>query len=75
MSDAWYKEFCPECDAINWWTDGNLDDVTIPDTDGIKCRSCAHQWLFEGVEEMHKEMGEPIDINESYIIDGTETPT
>ena len=49
MSDSWYEEFCPECEAVNWFCNGDESDLTAVDIEAVKCRSCGHIW---SVEEM-----------------------
>ena len=59
MSEAWYKEQCPNCGTINWVCNGDESDITGKDLDAYKCRKCGHIEFF-GDEELYKfeaEMG------------------
>lgn len=51
MSEQWTRENCPQCGEDNWVCLGDLSDLTGVDVDGIECRSCGHEWLFEGMED------------------------
>ena len=42
MSEAWYKEWCPKCDTVNWICNGDESDLSGVDIDGYKCRKCGH---------------------------------
>ena len=46
MSEAWYKEWCPGCDAINWICNGNENDLSGVDIEAIKCRKCGLIWYL-----------------------------
>ena len=53
MSEAWYKEFCPDCDAVNWICNGDESDLSSIDIEGYKCRKCG-KIHFLGDEELYK---------------------
>ena len=40
MSEAWYKEYCPYCETYNWVSNGDPQDLSGVDVEGIKCRKC-----------------------------------
>jgi hypothetical protein len=73
MSEAWYKEYCPNCEAINWICNGDESDLTGMDVDGYKCRKCgvihylgpdyefdAEMGQWENVEDCNWELGKEI---------------
>ena len=40
MADAWYKEYCPKCETVNWVCNGDESDLSGVDIEGIRCREC-----------------------------------
>ena len=66
---SWYKEFCPNCNTINWVCNGNESDLSGIDIDGYKCRQCgkihyfgdfkedADIFGFESLEDTNWELG------------------
>jgi transcription elongation factor Elf1 len=53
MSETWYKDYCPKCNAMNWVCNGDVSDLSGIDVDGIKCWKCGWQW----------QLGEEGDLN------------
>jgi hypothetical protein len=55
MSETWDKQWCPECKEDNWICLGNLDDLTQPDIEAVKCWNCPHMWwTTEESEEINR---------------------
>ena len=52
MSEAWYKEYCPKCETVNWICNGDESDLSGVDLDGYKCRKCGHIELFGDIEDI-----------------------
>ncbi len=52
MAETIIKECCPKCDTVNFVNNGNTEDITGIDIDGIECYSCGHEWLFPGLEDI-----------------------
>ena len=59
MSEAWYKEYCPKCETVNWVCNGDESNLSGVDLDGYKCRKCGHIEFFgdEGLYEFKAECG------------------
>ena len=38
--ESWYKGVCPECGQVNWFCNGDEQDVTVADVAGIICHTC-----------------------------------
>lgn len=77
MSEAWYKEWCPKCETINWICNGDESDITGRDIEGYKCRKCGHIEFF-GDDEMYefeKEMGDWESKEDCNWNLGLETPS
>lgn len=51
MSETWFKEFCPQCRAVNWVYDSGRE--MSEDISAIQCRSCKHRWWT--AEELGEE--------------------
>ena len=51
MSIQLIDEQCPACGKTCWANNGDIDDLTGRDIDGIKCWNCGHQWLLDGAED------------------------
>lgn len=35
--DQWWCGPCPECKASNWVNNGDIEDCSVSDVEGIKC--------------------------------------
>lgn len=46
MNDMWYSTDCPECKSLNWVNNGNVEDQTVSDVEGLICWNCKHKWWF-----------------------------
>jgi len=70
MAESWYKEYCPQCEAINWVSNGDETDITAIDVEAIKCRQCGHIFMlgeednimmevlgYESAEDANWELG------------------
>jgi hypothetical protein len=57
MSESWYKEYCPYCDTRNWICNGDEQDLSGMDVEGIKCRNCDKIFMLGDfdVEEFLKD--------------------
>ncbi len=47
----WIEEDCPKCDKVCMVNNGDPNDLTDSDIDGIECWSCGHRWLLDGAED------------------------
>jgi hypothetical protein len=73
--ETWVKTHCPKCKKVNWFCEGNLQDMTVPDTEAIKCWSCGHAWWRD--PDTPYEMGYNEDEEcsiEDYADEGQEKP-
>lgn len=52
MAETIIKEWCPKCDTVNFVNNGDMEDISGIDIDGIECYSCGHEWLFPGQEDV-----------------------
>ena len=50
----WYEDYCPKCQKSNWIDNGDPQDMTVEDVEGIRCWNCGHCWL----------LGEECDLDE-----------
>lgn len=46
MIEQWFHGWCPTCKTENWICNGDPNDVTVSDIDGIKCWNCAREFLL-----------------------------
>ena len=60
-----YKDRCPECNAANYYNNGDPDDLTISDMDGLICYNCGHKWLFESCAVF-----DIISAKHAYLVEG-----
>lgn len=58
MIETIYKDYCPDCEAVNYLNMGDMSDLTAYEPDGIECHKCGHQWLFDEDNPL-KDYGEP----------------
>lgn len=58
------KEHCPRCQAVNYVSNGDTSDLTVPDVDAVRCHACGEVFLLEGWEEIAC-LG-----NEPWVLDG-----
>lgn len=77
MSESWYKEYCPECEAVNWICNGDESDLTTCDVEAYKCRTCGHIEMLGGDDhlKMMQEIDPTIGKEDCYWELGLETPT
>ena len=76
MRESWYKEWCPECETVNWFCNGDESDLSGIDIEGIKCRACGHIWYL-GDQDMYDfdaEMGHWESIEDCNWELGKEKP-
>jgi len=75
MPESWYKEYCPYCETHNWICNGDENDLSGVDVEGIKCRECGKIFMLgefdvdEFLEDFQYEKLEDINWEE-----GMETP-
>lgn len=63
--EVWYRVSCNKCGRSNWVCDGDPNDCTGADVEGIECWHCHHKWsLNEEFEDPHEydEDEEPPEI-------------
>lgn len=70
--ETWSRNWCPKCGVVNWLYCGDVQDQTVPDVDGVKCRSCGHVAIFD--LDLLLEMGMDTDVENLNIEDGREVP-
>jgi RNase P subunit RPR2 len=76
MAESWYKEWCPKCNTINWWCNGDESNLSGIDVQAFKCRKCGHIHFF-GDQEMYEweaECGAWESIEDCYWELGLEHP-
>ena len=44
--ESWYKVWCPYCEQINWICNGNEQDVSGIDIDGVRCLACKKVFMM-----------------------------
>ncbi len=50
MCDSWLSKNCPQCGKRNFVCQGDLNDPTGYDPQGITCWNCKHSFDFDGEE-------------------------
>lgn len=45
------SEDCPDCGATCYADNGDPDDLTVGDIEGLECPRCGRRWLLEGAED------------------------
>ena len=38
--DSWYRFLCPYCEEINWYCNGDENDLSGVDVNNVKCWNC-----------------------------------
>lgn len=66
MSESWYRDVCPFCKKVNFWCNGDENDLTVIDAEGIKCWSCKKTWSIEDEKLVNEE-----DV---YLVEGQIRP-
>lgn len=66
MSESWYRDICPFCGKENYWCNGDENDLTQMDVEGVKCWNCKKVWSTEDNKLVNEE--------EVYYADGKLTP-
>lgn len=46
--ESWYKDICPSCKEILWWSNGDESDLTGFDVETIECWNCKTRWDIDG---------------------------
>ena len=55
--ETWYHTWCPYCDASNFHCNGDENDLSAVDVDGIRCRKCKKIYSLSGDEPSYIEDG------------------
>lgn len=63
MVDMWIRDFCPKCKASNFVDNGDMDDITAMDVEGIICHNCGHKWLLHDDIVIRDEDDEEPSVN------------
>jgi hypothetical protein len=74
MIDA---EVCPACSQPNWYSNGDLNDLTQPDVEALLCWNCGRRFWLPGAVDVRETLGESMDFDgpHSVIIEqGAKTP-
>ena len=61
--ETWYKITCPECGRTCWLCVGDLEDLTVPDTEAIRCPHCKKKFFLSNPEDLY-------DSDEPYVNTG-----
>ncbi len=70
-AESWYKLFCPYCEQINWFCNGNEQDLSGIDKDGIRCFACKEVFMLGLRDEILIELnGGEYPKGNWYIEDG-----
>ena len=40
----WLTMTCPKCGTLNWWSNGDVSDLTVPDIEAVECYRCDAVW-------------------------------
>jgi len=74
--ETWVKTYCDECKKANWICEGDMQDMTVSDTEAIECWSCGHKWWRDpdSVASGDKEIQEELQLLESLAEKGREKP-
>ena len=54
--EAWYRTWCPYCEIDNWHCNGNENDLSSLDVEGIKCRRCKQLYRLGVFDEIDEEI-------------------
>jgi len=66
-----YDINCPKCNNKNWVNNGDINDLSRPDVESVKCWSCKHVFF---IDENVAEFICSDDPEDGYMIDGTASP-
>lgn len=69
MAEQIIKDTCPKCEAVNYVNNGDVEDPSGVDIEGIQCHACGYEWVWDmdevwldiigGVENANIEKGKP----------------
>lgn len=66
---------CPKCHSFNWFSNGDMSDLTRPDLEALECWQCGHKFWLDGAADVRETLGESLDVEEaSFIEKGAKTP-
>lgn len=51
--EVWIKTSCPQCKTVNWICDGDIEDLTVSDIEGIECYKCSYKWARGDLEDFN----------------------
>lgn len=69
MAKMIIKDWCPECLTVNYVNNGDPQDCTGRDLDGIQCWNCKRIWLFDDDPPEYVD----IDLEDLNVEKGKET--
>ena len=74
--ESWYKTWCPKCETINWFCNGDERDLSGVDIDAIKCRKCKDIYIPGGDVTLEEYMEEFMydTIDELFVEVGKKSP-
>ena len=75
--EAWYKTWCPECNVVNWFCNGNENDLSGLDVEAVECRECHCIYIPGGNYTLEEYASEFMydSVNDILSEVGRETPT
>jgi hypothetical protein len=66
---------CPECQNLNWYSNGDMNDLTQPDLEALECWQCGHKFWLDGATDVRETLGESLNVEEaSFIEKGAKKP-
>ena len=65
MSETWIKEWCPQCNVINWLCLPEGDCATM-DIEGLKCNKCGYIKYFGSTNRNKCDKFDRIRIKNKY---------
>lgn len=60
--ESWYRVWCPYCDTVNWFCNGNENDITGLDIDAVRCRICKKVFRLGPIDKIEEEIRGDGDI-------------
>lgn len=47
MLEQWFSDHCAKCKSRNFINNGDPNDQTVMDVEGIRCWNCGHCWRLD----------------------------